>query len=49
MVFADRTLIEMARLRPASSADLKSIHGVGHAKLERHGNAFLDAIRSFGD
>jgi ATP-dependent DNA helicase RecQ len=49
MVFADRTLIEMARLRPASSADLKSIHGVGHAKLERYGNAFLDAIRSFGD
>jgi ATP-dependent DNA helicase RecQ len=44
MVFADRTLIELARRRPARLADMKAIHGVGEMKLARYGQAFLDAI-----
>ena len=44
MVFADRTLIEMARQRPASLAGLKAIHGVGETKLARYGEAFLREI-----
>ncbi len=44
MVFADRTLIEMARQRPASLAGLKAIHGVGEMKLARYGETFLAAI-----
>ena len=44
MVFADRTLIEMARQRPASLAGLKAIHGVGEMKLARYGETFLKAI-----
>ena len=44
MVFADRTLIEMARQRPASLAGLKAIHGVGEMKLARYGEAFLREI-----
>ena len=44
MVFADRTLIEMARQRPASLAGLKAIHGVGEMKLARYGETFLRAI-----
>src|SRR5262249_45930795 len=44
MVFADRTLIEMARQRPASLAGLKAIHGVGEMKLARYGGMFLKEI-----
>ena len=45
MVFADRTLIEMASQRPATLAALRQIHGVGDAKLARYGAAFVEAIR----
>ena len=44
MVFADRTLIEFARRRPATPAEMKAIHGVGESKLARYGEAFLRAI-----
>jgi ATP-dependent DNA helicase RecQ len=44
MVFADRTLIELARRQPASLAEMKAIHGVGEMKLARYGEAFLRAI-----
>ncbi len=47
LIFPDRTLIEIARQRPTSRAALKAIHGVGDAKLERYGAAFLDAITAF--
>jgi ATP-dependent DNA helicase RecQ len=44
VVFNDRTLAEMAARRPASSAELLRISGVGAAKLARYGAAFLAAI-----
>jgi len=44
MVFADRTLIELARRQPATLAEMKAIHGVGEMKLTRYGEAFLRAI-----
>jgi ATP-dependent DNA helicase RecQ len=47
MVFSDRTLREMARLRPASRERLLQIHGVGLVKLADFGGVFLDAIRGF--
>ncbi len=45
VVFADRSLLEMAARRPASAGELRAIHGVGEAKLERYGTAFLAVIR----
>jgi ATP-dependent DNA helicase RecQ len=48
VIFHDRTLAEMARLRPSSLADMRSISGVGEAKLERYGNLFLEVIRASG-
>ncbi|MCB1496481.1 MAG: DNA helicase RecQ [Bauldia sp.] len=45
MVFADRTLIEMARHEPRSLAEMKTLHGVGEVKLDRYGDAFLAALR----
>jgi ATP-dependent DNA helicase RecQ len=48
VIFPDRTLAEMARHRPSSLAEMRSISGVGEAKLERYGNLFLEVIRASG-
>lgn len=45
VVFHDATLLEMARERPLSEDDLLAVHGVGDAKLEKYGDAFMDVIR----
>jgi ATP-dependent DNA helicase RecQ len=45
VVFNDRTLREMASRRPDTREELLEISGVGPAKLERWGAAFLEAIR----
>jgi ATP-dependent DNA helicase RecQ len=45
-VFADRSLIEMAAIRPQSLDDMRLVHGVGAAKLERYGKPFLDVVRA---
>jgi ATP-dependent DNA helicase RecQ len=34
----------MAEFRPTTEAELLSINGVGEAKLERYGQAFLEVI-----
>ena len=47
VVFADRSLLEMAALRPASAQQMREIHGVGEAKMERYGTAFLDVIHRY--
>lgn len=48
MVFNDATLREMAKRRPASRRDMLSIKGVGEAKLDAFGSAFLDALEQAG-
>jgi len=47
MVFPDRTLIEMAKLKPVDRHALRLVHGVGERKLGAYGNAFLQAIAEF--
>jgi ATP-dependent DNA helicase RecQ len=44
VIFADRTLIEMAERRPATLDQMAGIGGVGATKLERYGAAFLEVI-----
>ena len=44
VVFSDATLVEMAARRPATYTELLEVNGVGQAKLERYGDAFLAAI-----
>jgi ATP-dependent DNA helicase RecQ len=46
VVFSDRTLIELATHRPDSLRAMREIHGVGDAKLERYGTAFLEIIQA---
>jgi len=47
VVFPDRTLMEMAAVRPASLDGMRGIHGIGQTKLDRHGQAFLEVILGY--
>jgi ATP-dependent DNA helicase RecQ len=47
VVFSDATLLEMARRRPRSHAELLTVSGVGTTKLDRYGDIFLAAIASY--
>ena len=44
VVFADRSLLDMAARRPGTREQFLECHGVGRAKLEKYGDAFLAAI-----
>ena len=48
VVFADKTLLDMARRKPATMAEMASVHGVGEAKLRQYGAIFLDVLRRHG-
>ncbi|MFC5283156.1 DNA helicase RecQ [Pedobacter alpinus] len=47
VIFSDATLKEMAQEKPITDADLLLIGGVGEHKLEKYGQAFLNAIIDF--
>ncbi|WP_026790203.1 DNA helicase RecQ [Pleomorphomonas oryzae] len=44
VIFHDKTLIELAAERPGSRSEMAKIPGVGEAKLDRYGEAFLAVI-----
>jgi DNA helicase-2/ATP-dependent DNA helicase PcrA len=44
IVFSDATLKAIAEMRPGSKAEMLDVPGVGPAKLERYGAAFLAAL-----
>jgi ATP-dependent DNA helicase RecQ len=46
VVFADKTLLEMAVRRPKSSYALGEIRGVGPMKIEKYGEQFLALLRA---
>jgi ATP-dependent DNA helicase RecQ len=45
VIFQDRTLAEIALLRPAALADLALANGVGQSKLDHYGAAVLKVVR----
>ncbi len=47
VIFNDATLQEMVSERPMYASDMASISGVGQHKLEKYGDLFLEAIKSF--
>jgi ATP-dependent DNA helicase RecQ len=49
VIFPDRTLIEMAARRPRTLDELAAVHGVGVAKLQKYGAAFLNVIQGRAD
>jgi ATP-dependent DNA helicase RecQ len=44
VIFGDRTLREIARVKPASRYELRGIYGIGDAKLEAFGEAIIRVI-----
>ena len=44
VIFADTTLVEICRARPASNEEFLDITGVGQVKLERYGEIFLETV-----
>ena len=47
VVFTDRTLVEMSHYYPQSAESLLKMSGVGQARLERFGSAFLLLIKAY--
>jgi ATP-dependent DNA helicase RecQ len=47
VIFHDKTLIELAGARPTSRSEMAKVPGVGEAKLDRYGPAFLEVIANF--
>ncbi len=48
VIFHDKTLAAMAVHKPTTPEQFLSLSGVGEAKLERYGEAFMSAIRQEG-
>ena len=46
LVLSDRSLKELCTALPATVADLDSVHGFGKVKIEKFGQAFLDALHT---
>ncbi len=44
VVFPDKTLLDMVHLKPQTREQMAMVHGVGAAKLEQYGEAFLAAV-----
>ncbi len=48
VVFSDRTLIDMVALQPETLDQMHMVHGVGEAKLQKYGSAFLAVVSAHG-
>ncbi|HEY0018353.1 MAG TPA: RecQ family ATP-dependent DNA helicase [Longimicrobium sp.] len=44
-VFADKTLVELAKRHPTSKDEMRRVPGIGPAKIEKYGDAFLELLR----
>lgn len=47
IVFSDKTLRDMARIKPVTNAQFLAVNGVGQHKLDLYGQRFIQAIASF--
>lgn len=46
IVFSDKTLRDMARIKPVTDAQFLAVNGVGDNKLRLYGPRFMDVVRS---
>lgn len=47
IVFSDKTLRDMARIKPVTNAQFLAVNGVGQHKLDLYGKRFMEAVASF--
>jgi ATP-dependent DNA helicase RecQ len=46
LVFADKSLIDMAKRKPKTPAEMSQVHGMGEVKLAQYGHIFLEVVRA---
>lgn len=47
VIFSDKSLQDMCARKPVTAEEFLEVNGVGANKLEKYGDAFLEAIRTF--
>jgi ATP-dependent DNA helicase RecQ len=47
VVFHDKTLVEMIKVKPMSIDEISEITGIGEAKIKRYGQVFLDVLLNY--
>lgn len=47
MIFSDRSLHDMAKIKPQNKAELLQVTGIGKAKMERYGDIVINAISEY--
>ncbi len=47
VIFSDKTLAEMSRMKPETGSEMLEVSGVGEKKLEVYGEIFLSEIRNY--
>jgi ATP-dependent DNA helicase RecQ len=49
VIFGDKTLKDMARVKPVSVSEFSAVFGVGETKLAQYGEIFMKVIREYLD
>ena len=47
MIFSDRSLHDMAKIKPQNKTGLLQVTGIGKAKMERYGDIVINAISEY--
>jgi ATP-dependent DNA helicase RecQ len=48
VIFGDRSLADMAQIKPRTRDEMAMVYGVGRAKLDKFGDVFLSIVRDHG-
>ena len=49
MIFSDRSLHDMAKIKPRDQDEFLEVNGVGEAKMKKYGDVMLQAIQKYAD
>ena len=49
VIFSDQTLRDLCAMMPTTEAEMLAVKGIGHAKFDKYGAAFLDALAQAAD
>ena len=49
VVFHDKTLVEMIKVKPMSIDNMSEITGIGEAKIRRYGQVFLNVLLNYSN
>jgi ATP-dependent DNA helicase RecQ len=47
VIFHDKTLVDMATIKPRSMDEMNLVHGIGDSKLKKYGKTFLAVVKEY--